>query len=78
MCCKVPRCWLWDFDLIVGSLEEFFGCGCILLMCTSCRVGVGVKTIRVWDCIRSCLGVGEDWVHIFVSLREKKIGGCQP
>ena len=30
------------FELVVGILEGFFGCGCILLMCIGFCVGVGI------------------------------------
>ena len=58
MCCKVPRCWLRGFELVVGFLGGgvFSSCGCILLMCIGFRAGIGVGGIRVWGCIPRCLG----------------------
>ena len=58
VCCKVSRCWLWGFELVVDFLKGFFGCGCKFLMCIGCRVGVGIGGIWVWGCsLRYLFGV---------------------
>ena len=54
--CKVPRCWLWGFDLVVDTLKGFFACGCKLLMCIGFHIGVVIGAIWVWGCFLRCLG----------------------
>ena len=66
MCCKVPRCWLQGFKLVVGYLEGFLGCGCILLMCIGFVLQWILGPFRCGVVFSSIWGAGEDWMHIFV------------